>query len=129
MYVPENGSEQITTIIQAAETYLYISELTCIEIKSSFVTKYRTRQISKEEWLTALQAFDKSLANFYIEPLNEFVRADAEQLIQTYAIHFALRALDAIQLATYRRLTYINVILVSSDERMNVLATELGHVI
>jgi len=128
-YTEEKGSEQVTAIIQDSETYIFISELTCIEIKSSFATKCRTGQITQDEWQIAVQAFDESLANFYVEPINEAVRRAAEQLIQTFAVQYALRTLDAIQLATYQQLTYPIVILASADERLNQLARELAHII
>lgn len=128
-YTNEIGSEQVTAIIQDSETYVFISELTCIEIKSSFATKCRTGQITQQEWKVATQSFDDSLANFYIEPINTIICRNAEQLIQTFAIQYALRTLDAIQLATYQQLVYPTVILASADERLNALARELTHVI
>lgn len=126
-YTDEKGSEQVTAIIQDSETYVFISELTCIEIKSSFATKCRTGQITHDEWQTAVRSFDESLDNFYVEPINESVCRAAEQLIQTFAVDYALRTLDAIQLATYQKLTYPAVILASADERLNVLARHLNH--
>jgi predicted nucleic acid-binding protein len=101
-YTDEKGSAQVTTIIQDPETYIFISELACIEIKSSFATKYRTGQLTQEKWQIATQAFDESLTNFYVEPIRDAVCRSAEQLIQTYAIRYSLRTLDAIQLATYQ---------------------------
>lgn len=127
-YTNEKGSEQVTAIIQDPDTYLFISQLACIEIKSSLATKCRTNQINLQEWQSALQAFEQSLTNFYIEPISEAICRSAEQLIQTFAVRYALRTLDAIQLATFRQLPYSTVILASADERLNGLARELAYI-
>lgn len=128
-YTNEKGSEHVAAIIQDPETYVFISELACIEIKSSFATKFRTGQITQDEWLTATQSFDESLTNFYTEPIRESICRTAGQLIQTFAIQYGLRTLDAIQLATYQQLTYPTVILASADERLNALARALNYVV
>lgn len=128
-YTVEKGSEEVAAIIQDPETYIFISELTCVEIKSSFATKCRTGQITQDEWKTATESFEESLRNFYITPVNNSAFQAAEQLIQSFAINYALRTLDAIQLAVYRQLTYPTVILASADERLNSLARELNHIV
>lgn len=128
-YTDEKGSGQITDVIQDSKTYIFISELTCIEIKSSFATKCRTGQITQNQWQIATMAFDESLTNFYVRPINEAVILRAEWLIQTFAVRYALRTLDAIQLATYQQLTYSNVILASADDRLNLLAREFDHIV
>ena len=128
-YTDEKGSAQATTIIQDSETYIFISELASIEIKSSFATKCRTGQLTQDKWEIANRSFDESLTNFYIEPISDAVCRTAEKLIQTSAIQYGLRTLDAIQLATYQQLTYPTCILASADERLNALARELAHVV
>ncbi|GAB4025459.1 type II toxin-antitoxin system VapC family toxin [Spirosoma gilvum] len=127
-YTNEKGTEQVTAIIQDPDTYIFISQLACIEIKSSLATKCRTSQIDHQEWLNAMQAFEESLTNFYIEPISREVCRSAEQLIQTFAVRHSLRTLDSIQLATFQQLPYPTVILASADERMNGLARELGYI-
>ena len=69
-YTTEKGSEEVAAIIQDSEAYIFISELTCVEIKSSFATKCRMGQITQDEWKTATESFDELLRNFYITPVN-----------------------------------------------------------
>ena len=125
--IEEIGSDLVAEIIQNPETYLFISEIACIEIKSSLHTKLRTHQVKKDQLTVALLAFNESLTNFYLQPFNSSIRARAEYLIETYASTHALRSLDAIQLATFLELTYADVQFVCADDKLLKLTADLGY--
>lgn len=126
-YVEEIGSDLVIDIIQHPDNYIFISEIACIELKSSFHTKLRTNQITKEQLAVALQAFNESLANFYLQPFTTVIRERAEYLIEMYATTYALRALDAIQLATFQELKYAGTVFVCADDKLIKLSADLDY--
>mgnify|MGYP002777140514 CR=1 FL=1 len=120
-YIREAGSANVTALIQHPDSYLFISEIAHVEIRSAFYTKLRTQQIKPTELEQALQAFRESLDNFYSQPITGTLRQRAEELIEEHGTTFALRTLDAFQLATFLLLPYKGATFVSADERLVTL--------
>ena len=61
-YAPEAGSEKVDSIISDKENIIVIGNIAITEIYSALSKKYRTGEISKQDFLSAVYRFEKDVS-------------------------------------------------------------------
>lgn len=106
-YHPEDGTYEVTRLLEEPAARHYLSRLSLVETVSAFAVKFRLRQIDEQEFDALRRRFyyDIGQGRFRILPVTTARYQDAVQLI---ARHFQsrLRTLDALQLAVALALAY-----------------------
>ena len=128
-YHPENGTQQVSEIIETTNSLLFISRLSLVETVSAFAVKCRAGDIDEVGFTALRQRFyyDIGQGLFRIMPLTTARYQEASQLI---AKHFRkrLRTLDALQLAVALALSNQGLIehFVCADHGLCATAMEEG---
>lgn len=100
LYIDETGSGQVKMAVNQAEV-VATSLLAYVEARSAFARKYREGGISLKEYHYIIESFDGDWERYYAIKVSEkIVKAAA-----TVAERNALRALDALHLASAKALT------------------------
>jgi predicted nucleic acid-binding protein len=99
-YHAEDGTQEVTQLLEEPSARHYISRLSLVETVSAFAVKYRMRQIDEREFDALRRRFyhDISQGRFRILAVTAARYQDATQLI-TKHVQSRLRTLDALQLA------------------------------
>jgi uncharacterized protein len=99
-YHPEDGTSEVTRIVEESGSLHYISRLSLVETVSAFAVKVRIGQIDEQAWNELRRRFyhDIGQGRFRIMPVNTSRYQEATQLIERH-VRSRLRTLDAIQLA------------------------------
>lgn len=97
-YVDEQGSNWIRAIMRSeAETLLFTSRMTIVEVVSAFSRRFREGKLTPEDFATARDMFRSDCLNDYqVMPPSLSVVDQACALLEQYP----LRAYDATHLAT-----------------------------
>lgn len=100
-YHMEKGTPQAQAIIDDPANAVFISNLSVIEIHSSFAKKVRTGEITVQQFRLFTKRFsdDVKLKKYRIVRLTEVHFSQATRLILKHGLRRALRTLDALQLA------------------------------
>lgn len=100
-YHVEAGSLEVAQIFASPNVDVLISDITIIEIHSAMAKKVRTGEISLDVRLNVLSQFANDLRDKTIKviPVTETHKREALRLINHYSTTYALRTLDALQLA------------------------------
>jgi uncharacterized protein len=128
-YHAEDGTPEVTRLLEEPATRHYISRLSLVETVSAFAVKCRMRQIDERE-------FDALRRRFYHDIGQERVRMlpvtaaryqDATQLIARH-VQSRLRTLDALQLAVALALAHRGMIdrFVCADQSLCDMAMAEG---
>jgi uncharacterized protein len=126
---PEDGTQAVTAIFEAADSLSFVSQLSLVETVSAFAVKYRAGDIEEGEFEGLHQRFYYEIGQglFRIIPVTTACYREAAQLI---AKHFRtrLRTLDALQLAVALALSNRDVIenFVCADGSLCATAMEEG---
>ena len=100
LYHYEIGTERVESIFREESSSILLSELTMVELHSAVVKKIRMKEITEDAGKQAIRNFQKDCADrFLILPLGSKVVRKAKELIDRHGNAFAIRTLDAIQLA------------------------------
>ena len=98
-YHPEDGTPEVTRIVEDSGFLYYISRLSLVETVSAFAVKFRTGQIGEQELNDLRRRFyyDIGQGRFRIMPLTTLRYQEATQLIERH-VRSRLHTLDALQL-------------------------------
>jgi predicted nucleic acid-binding protein len=102
LYHQEAGTDNLTNFLSLHQRDLIItiSDLTRIELHSTFMKRVRMKQIDFDAAHEVLAAFDHDAQMFNIWEVDGEVKGHATGLLKNVAHKKSLRTLDAIQLAT-----------------------------
>jgi predicted nucleic acid-binding protein len=96
-YLTEKGSLRVRRLLEAKADVFYQTFLTPVELASALYRRLRERDITSEELGIILQAYvTHSHQDYLLVPYSDTLMERASALLA----HHALRALDAIQLAS-----------------------------
>jgi len=112
----EKGTERVTALIHNADNNVFVLELARIEMMSAFFRKYRDHVIDNDQLELAIAGFEVEFRTFKVEPLNQLVACEAEDLLKKYGKSEGLRTLDALHLGSFRLLAEEDWVFVSADE-------------
>lgn len=103
-YYPEPDSDAVEAGLLGAER-VFLSELTRVEFASAVARKVRAGEIGKTEFARLTAAFDEDCLalRFSLVALGEQIVNEARSLIDRLGLDYALRTLDALQLASAMR--------------------------
>jgi predicted nucleic acid-binding protein len=97
----ESGTDQVVELIDNAENQIWVSDLARIEFISAFYRKLRRGDIDSTQLQESLSSFDIEWDQFNQQPLSDTVITEADKLMRKKASKYGLRALDALQLASF----------------------------
>jgi predicted nucleic acid-binding protein len=99
-YHPEEGTVEVTRLVQERDSRHYISRLGIVEAQHGFAIKLRTGEITETDFEGLRQRFlgDIAQGQFQSVRVTEAHYREAERLIVTYRRR-RFRTLDALQLA------------------------------
>jgi predicted nucleic acid-binding protein len=120
-YLTEKGSLRVRRLLEAKADVFYQTFLTPVELASALYRRLRERDITSEELAVMLRAYvTHSHEDYLLVPYSETLMERAITLLA----HYALRALDAVQLASALDLRdrlpgdELPLAFLSSDERL-----------
>lgn len=122
----ESGTEFVTQIIEHTDSEIWISDLARLEFTSALYRRFRNKSLDEIKLHVATTYFDKQLASFNIEPLNQLVIDEAGLLLKKYGKEFGLRTLDALHLGTYSLISEQGWCFVTSDTVLEDVAKLAG---
>lgn len=102
LYHQEAGTDNLTNFLalHQADLIITVSDLTRIELHSTFLKRVRMKQIDLTDAYQVLAAFDHDTQMFNIWEVDSDVKENATALLKNIAHQKSLRTLDAIQLST-----------------------------
>ncbi len=100
-YHEEEGTASLTTLILNCRDDIFISELSKLEIISSFCRRFRNKEIDQASYQEAVEAFRDDLQRYELVPLTDLVLQKAELIMLDLAPATGLRTLDALHLAAF----------------------------
>lgn len=112
----EAGSQQVIDLIENFANQVWVSDLARVEFISALYRKLRRGDVDEAQLQEALAGFDVEWSRFNVHPLNEVVVAEADGLLRQKAGTYRLRALDALQFASFRLLVEQDWAFVVADE-------------
>ena len=128
-YHPEDGTPEVTRIVEASGSLHYMSRLSLVETVSAFAVKFRTGHIDEQGFHDLRQRFYHDLGQglFRIMPVTTLRYQEATQLIERH-VRSRLRTLDALQLTVALTLSQRGMIdhLVCADQTLCEIAMAEG---
>ncbi|RIK38343.1 MAG: hypothetical protein DCC55_21425 [Chloroflexi bacterium] len=126
-YLRAQGSTYVSTLGADTENLLYIAQIAGVEVVSAIARHALAKSISRRKAQTAITRFRADYAaRFIVLLVNLQLIESAMQLAETHA----LRAYDAVQLATVLRIArnapQLTLTFVCADEALNKVAQTLG---
>ncbi len=97
----EAGTAEVIELIDNPVHRIWVSDLARIEFISALYRKLRRGDIENVQLQETLSGFDLEWAQFNAQPLSEAVVIEADKLMRRLAQQYGLRALDALQLASF----------------------------
>lgn len=98
----ENGTEEVTDLVNDSANSIWILALTRIEFHSALYRRYRAGELSDEVLQIALTGFDEQLKAFHIEPMSIALINEAALFLRRYGKKEGLRTLDAFNIRKRR---------------------------
>ena len=98
---PEPGTVEVIELIENPVHQIWVSDLARIEFISALCRKLRRGDINNVQLQETLSGFDIEWAQFNHQPLSDAVVAEADKLMRRKAQQYGLRALDALQFASF----------------------------
>jgi predicted nucleic acid-binding protein len=123
----EEGTRQVTALIQNPQNTLWIMELARIEFISALFRHYRTGGLSKAQLAIALEGFDQEYPRFQVEPLGRVLASEAERLVRKYGQTEGLRTLDALHLAAFTLIAEQDWLFVAADNTLCHVVRKENH--
>mgnify|MGYP001237550124 CR=1 FL=1 len=114
----EEGSDEVTALINSPENEIWISELARLEFISALFRRFRNNEIDDAKLNEAISGFDEELASFNIETLGHAAIQEAESLLKKYGKTYGLRTLDALHLGAFSLISEKDWIFVSADKNL-----------
>jgi predicted nucleic acid-binding protein len=102
LYHQEAGTDNLTNFltIHQGDLIITISDLTKIELHSTFLKRVRMKQIDLKTVYQVFDSFDNDTKMFNVVEVNHEIKKFAISLLNSVAYKRSLRTLDAIQLST-----------------------------
>ena len=131
LYHQEAGSDYVERIVSHAGSNGIISRLSLVELESVLAIKVRTGVLDIAGQTTALRRFRADISRNRVvvgPPIEEKHFRAARRLLRTHAVRYALRTLDALQIAValdLRDAGWIST-LIASDQRLCAVAEICG---
>lgn len=123
----EEGTAQVSALIESEDNDFWISELARIEFISALYRRVRNKEITEDQLTEALSGFNEELATFNCEPLGHAVITEAKSLLKQYGKAHGLRTLDALQLGAFSIISEKEWVLVSADSNLCRVAQLQGY--
>lgn len=114
----EEGTFEVTALINSNDNEIWISELARVEFLSALFRRARNREITDEQLAEAISGFDDESASFNCEPFGHATVKEAESILKQYGISHGLRTLDAMQLSAFSLIAEKDWYLVSADDNL-----------
>lgn len=111
----ETGTDQVVSLIEEPTNDIWVSDLARIEFISALHRKFRRGDIDDLQLQEILATFDLEWAQMNHQPISDAVIAQADELMRHKAKQYGLRALDALQLASFMLLAEENWAFVVAD--------------
>jgi predicted nucleic acid-binding protein len=133
IYHQEKGTEKFTQYLTeiSEELFLTTSDITKIEIHSTFLKKYREKQIDDKSLAEIFRLIDKDFQKLNIITVDRFIKNIALSALDSLGLKYSLRSLDSLQLASaifsnnYSQIDYF----VSSDKKFLNIAKEFFKIL
>jgi len=124
-YYPERGSEDVETLLLAAER-VFVSRLSIVEMASALAKKHRSGMIGDKTETRIWNAFQSDLRSDRVAsvPLDDGLVDHASSLVRELGAREGLRSLDALQLAA--AMTRRRALFLSADRRLTKIAALVG---
>jgi len=102
LYHQEAGTDNLTNFLtlHQSDLIITISDLTKIELRSTFLKRVRMKQIDLKTVYQVFDSFDNDAKMFNVIEVNHDIKKFAITLLNSVAYKKSLRTLDAIQLST-----------------------------
>jgi predicted nucleic acid-binding protein len=126
LFHEEEGSEVVARLVKPKDNEIWVSELATIEFLSAIFRRLRNKEISDEQLNEAIKGFEEQIDFFNVEPLGQVILREAEFLLKRYGKKRGLRALDALQMATFSLISEKEWYFVASDEMLCEIAKDMG---
>ena len=97
----EAGTPRVTDLILDPENEIWVSDLARVEFLSALHRKLRAKELDEQQLQEALTGFDEEWGLFHVYPLGHIVITEAENLLRRHGKTYRLRALDALQFASF----------------------------
>lgn len=123
----EEGTRQVTALIQNPQNTLWIMELARIEFISALFRHYRSGALSEDQLENALKGFDEEYVKFQVEPLGRVLASEAERLVRKHGQTEGLRTLDALHLAAFTLIAEQDWLFVAADDTLCHVARNENH--
>lgn len=120
---PETGTAHVIELMDNASNTLWVSDLARIEFISALYRKFRRGDIDDAQLQETLTTFDLEWSQWNHQPISAAVIAEADKLMRHKAQQYGLRALDAIQLASFTLLAENDWAFVVADGLLTDTAT------
>lgn len=119
----EGDGHDVRLVIESAGIVI-TSRLTFVETAAALAAARRSGRISVDDHRLAMAGFDRAWAAMEVVEITDHVARDAAEVADT----FGLRAGDAIQLASLRRMASASTVLIAWDSRLRDAAIASGIV-
>jgi predicted nucleic acid-binding protein len=126
LFSTEAGSEQVKKLIVDSNHNIWVSEIAEIEIFCAIYRKARSNQIPYSKVNMILHAIEKQFDAFVIIPLASGVVEEAKLLLNNFGQNHGLCTLDALHLASFKRMAEPNWQFVSSDRNQVNVSKDLN---
>lgn len=123
LFLDDEGNDFDLAVVVDTFGSVATSRLTLVETRAALAAARRAGRLTAKTHGEALAAFDRMWRTFFVVDLSVDVAEDAGLVAET----FALRAGDAVQLASLRALRSISVPLVAWDRRLRDAAQATGY--
>ena len=124
----EPGTESVTEIVLNPDCGVWVLELAKLEFTSALFRRVRSKELEEEELHFALSGIENELSRFNIEFLDHLVIEEALGLMKRFGQVNGLKTLDALHIASFTLLTAENCRMVSSDDVMNSIVSQMGYI-
>lgn len=125
-YHEEEGTASVTALILDCKDAICISELAKLEIISSFCRRFRNKEIDKDAYQEALEAFREDLQRYKLLPVSYLVLKKAEMILLDLTPTIGLRTLDVLHLATFTLESSADSLFVAGDKALLQAAEAIG---
>jgi predicted nucleic acid-binding protein len=123
----EEGTSEVTALINSDHNQVWISELARVEFLSALYRRARSREITDKQLAEAMSGFDEELAAFNCEPFGHATIKEAETILKQHVKSHGLRTLDALQPSAFSLIAEQDWCFVSADENLCAVVKAQGY--
>lgn len=123
----EEGTSEVTALINSSDNEIWISELARVEFLSALFRRARNREITDEQLTEAMSGFEEESASFNCEPFGHATIKEAETILRQHGKSHGLRTLDALQLSAFSLIAEKDWYFVSADDNLCTAVRTQGY--